>query len=177
VRCSLRWWPHTWWLAKPEVILSILPGRLVARVALLAAAVTTCTMEHLVLPVPEGFVCEQERGPDFSVYYASRPGESGTSSIGVYIGQAPTSFAPPAGVSESDAKLGERSTKWRLWIDKKTGSPDRYMAELTAKRPFGGEPQYSTHVHLFVIAPSQPERAVLQGIALGIHPGKANGPK
>ena len=142
-------------------------------IAILAAAVTTCTMQHLALSVPEGFVCEQERGPDFSVYYASRPGESGKSSIGVYIGNAPTSFAPASGVSETDARLGRRNTKWRLWLDKQTKSPDRFMAELTAKDPFGTEPQFPTYVHMFVIASSEAERLVLQRIALGIHPGAA----
>jgi hypothetical protein len=142
-------------------------------VALLAGALTSCTMGHLVLPVPEGYVCEQDRGPDFFVYYASRPGESGTSSIGVYIGTAPTSFAPSAGVTQTDAKLGQRTTKWHLWLDKKAGSADRYMAELTVERPFGVEPEYAPYVHLFVIAPSESARTDLQRIALGLHPGKA----
>jgi hypothetical protein len=151
------------------------PAKYLPRIG--GAAVTTCTMGYLVLPVPDGYVCEQDRGPDFSVYYANWPGESGRSSIGVYIGNAPTSFAPAAGVSEADTKLGHHSTKWRLWLDKKTGSPDRYMAELTVEKPFGTEPSYATYIHMFVIAKSESERAGLQRIALTIHPDKTETPR
>ncbi len=164
-------------VSDPVKYLPRIGGAMPVPVAPLAAAVTTCTMGYLVLPVPEGYVCEQDRGPDFSVYYASRPGQSGRSSIGVYIGNAPTSFAPGAGVSEAETELGHHSTKWRLWLDKKTGSPDRYMAELTVEKPFGTEPSYATYIHMFVIAKSESERAALQRIALTIHPGKAEKPR
>jgi hypothetical protein len=139
-----------------------------ALLALLAGSV--CQIEHLALSLPAAYVCEKQSGPDFTVFYIHPVGNSPTASIGVYIGNFPTSFAPKTGVTKEGAVLGQTKAEWKLWLEPQEGGGTAYLAELSVVRPFGTEPRWATVLHLFVSAATSEQRADLQRIALAIRP-------
>jgi hypothetical protein len=143
--------------------------------ALLLATVQaqTCLIEHLALEMPPSYCCEEKRGPDFSVFYVHLSDKTSDSSIGFYLGDHPTSFAPKEGTSSERLTLGHRRGHWLLWVEHHAGAPDEFMAEARLERPFGTEPEYSTYLHIFVSAQTAAERKILQELALTVHPRNA----
>ena len=142
----------------------------VAMALMLLAGTQPLVLEHLVLDAPEGWVLENRRGPDFAVFYIRPPGEGPTSSIGVYLGNHASSFAPQSALRGEAIGLGLRKGNWRVWQETSANGPNTFHAEAILKRPFGVEPEYSTHLHVFLRAASLVELTSLQGIVRTLRP-------
>lgn len=134
----------------------------------LVAATQTLTVEHLAVPAPEGYVVEKQAGPDFAVYHVHPKGEA-VPDLGMYLGNHASAFAPEKGTRRERLRIGRLRAEWTLWESTEEGVRS-YHAEAVLERPFGTEPGYSTHLHLFAVAHSRDGLRALQAVAAAIRP-------
>jgi hypothetical protein len=128
----------------------------------------TFVMEHLELDAPAGYSLEKKPGPDFAVYYL-RP-SSGASALGVYLGNHPSRDDVPSDSARREPlRLGRRKTNWTIWETVEAGVRTLH-AEVIAEKPFGNEPPYSTHLHLFIDTDSEFTLKAMQAIAATLRP-------
>ena len=127
----------------------------------------TVALEHLELDVPPGFALQKVAGPDYSVYTLRSP--MGGSGLGVFFGRQPQTFAPRKGVRQEPARIGRKKLAWSLWQTEEKGVATLH-AEVLAVRPFGREPEYATHLHVFIEARSEETLKNLQAIAETLRP-------
>jgi hypothetical protein len=133
-----------------------------------AAQQQTLVLEHLELDAPPGYSLEKRRGPDFAVYYLRSP--SNACGLGVYFGNHPTRDAVPSGsVRREPLRLGRRKANWSIWETQEAGVRTLHAA-VVAEKPFGNEPPYSTHLHVFIDADSEATLKQAQAIAATLRP-------
>jgi hypothetical protein len=127
-------------------------------------------LEHLALPAPDGWTLEHRRGPDFSVFFVSPPPESGAGSLGVYLGNHPSVGAPKEAVRSEPFPFGRKQVRWSTWREDQKDGTQLHRAELLVEKPFGIEPRYSTHLHIFLTASSSEHLDKLKSLAVRMVP-------
>ena len=130
-------------------------------------------LEHLELDVPPGYALQMSAGPDFSVYTLRSP--MGGSGLGVFFGRQPQTFAPKEGVRHEPARIGRKKLAWSLWQTEEKQVATLH-AEVVAVRPFGNEPAYATHLHVFIEARSEETLKELQAVAATLRPHREASP-
>jgi hypothetical protein len=120
------------------------------------------------LVAPRGYHVRSTMGPDFSVHHLFRSEKSidEKRGLGIYVGNYPTTFLSQRHdqrqVSTHPATIAGKNVLWSCWRD----NPQSYMCETIVSGVLS-EPEMiaPTVLHVWVMAPTEEEQAILRGLA------------